>query len=315
LVNNREQSGRIIRYLPKLENRLLAIWINFCKLFGNFCAFDGVNMVKIENFVLVAFALLTPSGLWAADPAPFPDFTFRRVKIPTSQTLKFINVQIDPTQQIRPAPKPAPITVEPEIPSPNPKIHAWFWDHVSPYLDDTGTHRLEIAVNRLLNAGQQNGISAPRLQTMQRLASEFGTDILIATVGTRVSPALVLAVLGVESGGRADAVSPAGAVGLMQLIPATAERFGVVDAKDTADNIRGGVAYLNWLMEEFNNDPIFVLAAYNAGENAVKKRGGVPDFPETRAYVPKVIAAWTIARSLCQTPPERVSDGCVFTVR
>jgi soluble lytic murein transglycosylase-like protein len=101
----------------------------------------------------------------------------------------------------------------------------------------------------------------------------------------------------------------------MQLIPATADRFGVNDAKDPEQNIDGGVAYLDWLMKEFENDPLMVLAAYNAGENAVKSAGGVPPYAETRDYVPKVLAAWAVARGLCLTPPELVTDGCVFAVR
>ncbi len=138
---------------------------------------------------------------------------------------------------------------------------------------------------------------------------------MAATIGTRVSPALALAVISVESGGRQDAVSHAGAAGLMQLIPATAERFGVADRFNAADNIRGGVAYLDWLMREFADDPLMVLAAYNSGENAVKGAGGVPGYEETRNYVPKVLAAWMVARNLCLTPPDYVSDGCVFAVQ
>ncbi len=84
---------------------------------------------------------------------------------------------------------------------------------------------------------------------MQEMADKYGTEILKATLGTEVSPALVLAVIGIESAGEADAVSSAGAQGLMQLIPATAERFGVTDSTDPVQNIKGGVAYLDWLMK------------------------------------------------------------------
>jgi soluble lytic murein transglycosylase-like protein len=100
----------------------------------------------------------------------------------------------------------------------------------------------------------------------------------------------------------------------MQLIPATAARFGVTDSTDPVQNIKGGVAYLNWLMQEFDRDPLMVLAAYNAGEGAVKANDGVPPFAETRDYVPKVLAAWQVAQGLCLTPPELVSDPCVFKV-
>ncbi len=134
------------------------------------------------------------------------------------------------------------------------------------------------------------------------------------TIDTGVSPALALSVMAVESSGRTAAVSSAGAQGLMQLIPDTAARFGVTDAFDPAQNIAGGIAYLDWLLEEFDGDVVLALAGYNAGEGAVVRAGGVPDYPETRGYVPKVLATWMLARSLCMTPPELPSDGCVFTV-
>jgi soluble lytic murein transglycosylase-like protein len=88
----------------------------------------------------------------------------------------------------------------------------------------------------------------------------------------------------------------------------------VADATDPAQNIKGGVAYLGWLMERFDRDPILSLAGYNAGENSITEHQGVPPFAETRAYVPKVLAAWKVARGLCLTPPELMTDGCVFAV-
>jgi len=152
------------------------------------------------------------------------------------------------------------------------------------------------------------------LQAMQTLASSYGTEILKYTVGTRVSPALVLAMISVESGGNPTAQSSAGAQGLMQLIPDTAKRFGVSDATDPGQSIKGGVAYLDWLMGNFNRDPIMVIAAYNAGEGAVSTNQGVPPYDETRDYVPKVLAAWQVAQGLCLTPPMLVTDPCVFKV-
>jgi len=88
----------------------------------------------------------------------------------------------------------------------------------------------------------------------------------------------------------------------------------VTDSMDPAQNIKGGVAYLDWLLKEFNGDPMLALAGYNAGENAVKKHGGVPPYSETRDYVPKVLAAYAVARALCKTPPMLISDGCVFNL-
>lgn len=124
----------------------------------------------------------------------------------------------------------------------------------------------------------------------------------------------MLSVISVESAGDARAVSRAGAQGLMQLMPATAARFGVTNPLDPRQNIRGGVAYLDWLLNHFGGDPILALAGYNAGEGSVRDNSGVPPYAETRAYVPKVLTAWTVARGLCLTPPELVSDGCVFAV-
>lgn len=186
-----------------------------------------------------------------------------------------------------------------------------FWEKISPELAQAGAGRLDRAINALASTN----IASPRLQTLQNIAQNRGIDILRSTVGTKVSPALVLAVISVESAGRADAVSSAGAQGLMQLMPATAERFGVEDSLQPSQNISGGVKYLNWLMGEFGNDPILVLAGYNAGEGAVRKHSGVPPYAETRDYVPKVLAAFQVARALCATPPELISDGCVFQTR
>ena len=107
-------------------------------------------------------------------------------------------------------------------------------------------------------------------------------------------------------------MSGAGAQGLMQLMPDTAARFGVTDSFSRTDNIRGGVAYLDWLMEEFAGDAVLALAGYNAGENAVKRHEGVPPFPETRDYVPKVLVAFSVARNLCKTRPQLVTDACAL---
>lgn len=105
-----------------------------------------------------------------------------------------------------------------------------------------------------------------------------------------MSPQLLNAVIQVESNYQANARSPKGAQGLMQLMPATAERFGVRDAFDPRQNIRGGALYLKWLMEYFRGDLRLALAAYNAGEAAVVKAGyRIPPIAETRDYVPKVL--------------------------
>jgi soluble lytic murein transglycosylase-like protein len=188
---------------------------------------------------------------------------------------------------------------------------AWFWSSVDHALPADAARYWTAEALFADPPGEAQAL-APRLSHVAEIADAYGRYLLAATVGTQVSPAFALAVIAVESSGRRDAVSHAGAQGLMQLIPATAERFGVADPFDPAENIRGGVAYLDWLMEEFDRDPVLVLAAYNAGEGAVRRSGGVPDYTETRNYVPRVLAAWQVARTLCLTRPDLVSDGCVF---
>src|SRR5579883_2002277 len=102
---------------------------------------------------------------------------------------------------------------------------------------------------------------------------------------TQLSPRLIHSVIKVESNYNPYAISPKGALGTMQLIPATARRFGVSDVFNPAENIKGGARYLKYLLELFNYNYPLALAAYNAGEAAVARYGGVPPFPETRSYL------------------------------
>lgn len=264
--------------------------------------------------VISAFMLAEPA-LGQSDPPPYPEFTFKRVTVPTAGATNRLTVQIDPEEQAAALAVPekpiTDVTPDLEIALPTPTPWDWFWQKVSPKLSDTGPANIQKAVSAI---AERDGIPQPRLQHLQDIARVHGSDILRVTVGTPVSPALVVALISVESAGNKEALSEAGAQGLMQLIPATAERFGVTDSTDPTQNIEGGVAYLEWLIKHFQGDPIFALAGYNAGENAVGKHDGIPPYPETRAYVPKVLAAWHVARGLCLTPPELLTDGCVFTV-
>ncbi len=108
---------------------------------------------------------------------------------------------------------------------------------------------------------------------------------------TRLYPELLHAVVRAESAYNPHAVSRAGAVGLMQLMPDTARRFGVTNSRDPRENLEGGARYLRHLLTKFSNNLKLALAAYNAGENAVIKYGNkIPPYPETRNYVKKVIA-------------------------
>lgn len=260
--------------------------------------------------VLAAFGVAKP--VWSENHRLQPDFTFKRVGVPQAGQGNLINVQVAPQSDDLLVSSPR----NPAVPGATGSIaeSAWFWELISPDLEDSRPGRLQLALDALGKAPESAAISVPRLSALLEIASAHNIDLLRTTVGTNVSPALVLAVIAVESSGDSAAVSRVGAAGLMQLMPATADRFGVQDRLDPVENIQGGVAYLDWLMAEFDNDPILVLAAYNAGAGAIRDAGGVPDFPETRDYVPKVISAWSVARALCITPPELVSDGCVFSI-
>jgi soluble lytic murein transglycosylase-like protein len=277
------------------------------------------------GLALVCVGFAVPSGAVAEALSGQSGFTFKRIKPPQAGQ-KRITVQIDPAEQARllaalPKAEPyqapdapaAPLADVAQGPTPASANYGWFWDTV-PTAQSATADRFPLAMATLSQGPGGASVAAPRLQAMQEIADSYGTQILQATLDTRVSPALVLAVIGIESAGKPSAVSGAGAQGLMQLIPATASRFGVTDSTDPAQNIKGGVAYLDWLLTEFDNDPLMVLAAYNAGEGAVKANAGVPPYAETRDYVPKVLAAWQVAQGLCLTPPELVTDPCVFKI-
>ncbi len=268
--------------------------------------------------ILAAFAAQ------AETPANSGSSGFKRIKVSDGLPGKRITVQIDPAAQaaylaglpkVDPDGISAAAVVGPGLTPVTPAgaRYGWFWDKVPAGLAEKDG-RFPLALASLGLGPEGASVPGPRLQGLQQVADSYGTEILKATIGTQVSPALVLAVISAESGGQVDALSAKGAQGLMQLVPATAERFGVSDSTDPVQNIKGGVAYLDWLMTKFDRDPLMVIAAYNAGEGAVVANSGVPPYVETRDYVPKVLAAWVVAQGLCLTPPELMTDPCVFKV-
>jgi soluble lytic murein transglycosylase-like protein len=139
---------------------------------------------------------------------------------------------------------------------------------------------------------------APVTKSPAAWKSEAGpfADLIDATARRHgVDPVLLMAMAAVESNFDPFAVSSKGACGILQLIPETAERFGVDDVFDAQQNLDGGAGYLRWLLDRFSGQTELALAAYNAGENAVDRYGGVPPYPETRDYVSRVLSRRTEA--------------------
>lgn len=126
-------------------------------------------------------------------------------------------------------------------------------------------------------------------------------EIRAAAIANRLDPALVHALIHVESRHRKDAVSAKGAVGLMQVLPATALRFGVEQPGQVRGNLRAGTRYLRMLLDRYDQRLDLALSAYNAGEGAVARYGGIPPYAETQRYVPAVLSAYRQWRT--QTEP------------
>ncbi len=158
----------------------------------------------------------------------------------------------------------------------------------------TLVQRYKITTGRRIGGNR----AASSLAQMRKRKNNLAPLIDRAAVAVRLRPALVHAVVRAESAYRSDAVSSKGAVGLMQLMPATAQRYGVSDRTDPAQNLRGGSEYLRDLLVMFENDLQLALAAYNAGENAVIRYGRqIPPYQETQDYVRKVIGFYNATKS------------------
>lgn len=123
-------------------------------------------------------------------------------------------------------------------------------------------------------------VPKPILDLVNKIAPEY-----------RVPVPLVIAIIRAESNYDPVAVSPKNAQGLMQLVPETARRFQVKNPFDPAQNVRGGIAYLRWLLAYFQGEISLVAAAYNAGEKSVERYGGIPPFAETQAYVRRIVSS------------------------
>jgi hypothetical protein len=138
-------------------------------------------------------------------------------------------------------------------------------------------------------ASARADVASPGPGTVAADALGIAAHIRDAAMRHRVSERVIAAIIRVESNFNPRAVSPSGALGLMQLMPLTARIFGAHDAFDPAQNITAGARYLRQLLDRFGHDLPRALAAYNAGEQAVLRHGGIPPYPETRAFVARVL--------------------------
>lgn len=146
-------------------------------------------------------------------------------------------------------------------------------------MNPASTGNTNVTREMLRNAGSQEARKQMLDPLVRKLSADYGVD-----------PNLVHAVIKQESAYDPDAESYVGAKGLMQLMPETAASLGVTDSSNPQDNLRGGIKYLSQKLKAFNGDVRLALAAYNAGEGAVKEYGGIPPFQETKAYVKTIIA-------------------------
>lgn len=151
--------------------------------------------------------------------------------------------------------------------------------------------------------GQLQALGGSAVQETRQAGKGFADALAAAADRAGLPTGLVDAVVQAESGGNPNAVSKVGAEGLMQLMPGTAKALGVSDPFDPAQNLEGGTRYLKSLVDRFHDLPE-ALAAYNAGPNAVKAAGGIPPYPETRAYVRRVLDLYKANGPIGPTPQE-----------
>lgn len=177
-----------------------------------------------------------------------------------------------------------------------------------PAIDAASPYRLTVGHEpfRLAGPGKAPPASRAEPATPAALSAKpYAALIHSAAMDAALEPALVHAVIAVESGYNPAARSHKGAIGLMQVMPDTARRYGVKDpAKSPEANLKAGTRYLRDLMQQFGARLELVLAAYNAGENAVLRHGGrIPPYPETRAYVPAVLSKYREWQEPPRPPP------------
>lgn len=173
------------------------------------------------------------------------------------------------------------------------------------YLDTEGVpvYSSSAPVQQVENLTNWGGEPAPPEAPSPSKSASFDAIIEKYADDYQLDASLIRSIIATESNFNHKAVSPKGARGLMQLMPATAQRLGVRNSFDPEDNIRGGVKYFRSLMDSFNNDLDLSLAAYNAGENLVRRLGRIPDYRETKDYVASVKRKYG-RNEVAQLPPQ-----------
>jgi soluble lytic murein transglycosylase-like protein len=168
-------------------------------------------------------------------------------------------------------------------------------DGVKHYTDLPDNDRYKLLV---LSPHSLTASGAPYDRRLLARGSQYDSIIDKAALAAALEPDLLRAVIVVESGFDSRAVSKRGAVGLMQLMPATALRFGAANSFDPTQNVHAGARYLKFLIDRFGHNLRLALAAYNAGEDAVDRNGGrIPPFAETMTYVPRVLEIFNALRN------------------
>lgn len=176
------------------------------------------------------------------------------------------------------------------------------WAGLYAYLDENGVYHFTNAPTDSRYRLIQRKTFSPFLSSS---ISKYDSEIQSISGQYRVDPELVRSIIRVESGFNPMAISVKGAQGLMQLMPGTAQGLKVANPFNPQENIRGGVLYLKYLLDLFAGDLVLALAAYNAGENAVLRYQSIPPYPETQAYVRKVLALYdpSLESQLNNIPP------------
>ena len=266
----------------------------------------GQNFGKARSRILAVALFILVGGIGFDDSQAVAGILKNSVRVGDRSAMNIVRVPRGGERRlpvVTATPAPAPAT-----PAPRRVDHGWFWEKHAAIGPARAARWAEALAS--LESRRARGSAMFDPARLAAIARRYETQIGAAAKAHGVSELLLLAVIAVESAGQSHAVSPKGARGLMQLIPATARRFGVGNSFDPGENINGGAAYLDWLLRTFREDPVLALAGYNAGEGAVQKYKGVPPYAETRDYVVKVFDALAAAKALCAAPADGPRRAC-----